>query len=446
MRSDMLNCGSASRDITPDSPQFLYGYPHARRMSTGTHDPLLASALLLQRGNQHCLFISVDLAYVDKATTAAVRQRIHALTGVSVHSILLSATHTHSGPVTVNCVASGADQVIPPPNLDYLAGVEAAIVSAAVEAWECRRPAEVTRVVADATGIGTCRHDPLGPSSLGSPVLAVRDSLTRKFIAIQVVCAMHPTVLHQDSTLFSADFPGMTRRFLQRTLTGADCPVLYHIGAAGNQSPRHVTKGNTFAEAVRLGEVLGKSIDQALRGATYSADITLDSTQHFIEAPPRQPPSFSAASSRLQLAQSWIEELRLSGAPAAAVRTAECDVFGAEETVAIAIAANNGKLLPAIQSCLPAEIQILRVGPTMFVGWPGEFFVEFAQSLSREHPDAVVITMANGELQGYVVTQEAIDRNYYEAGTALFKSPETGDLFVRESSKLILSLTSVGHV
>ena len=37
--------GAATADITPANPQFLFGYPHVPRVSTGVHDQLLSSAL-----------------------------------------------------------------------------------------------------------------------------------------------------------------------------------------------------------------------------------------------------------------------------------------------------------------------------------------------------------------------------------------------------------------
>jgi len=40
-----LEAGAAVVEITPRDRQFLYGYPHLRRYSTGVHDPLLSSAL-----------------------------------------------------------------------------------------------------------------------------------------------------------------------------------------------------------------------------------------------------------------------------------------------------------------------------------------------------------------------------------------------------------------
>lgn len=68
----------------------------------------------------------------------------------------------------------------------------------------------------------------------------------------------------------------------------------------------------------------------------------------------------------------------------------------------------------------PAEIQAIAIGPWRFVGWPGEFFVEYALAVRAAAPQTFVVTMANGELQGYVVTAEAAARGVYEATNALF--------------------------
>jgi len=46
---------------------------------------------------------------------------------------------------------------------------------------------------------------------------------------------------------------------------------------------------------------------------------------------------------------------------------------------------------------MPAEIQMIRVGPWNFVGWPGEIFVEHALALKALAPDPFVISLANGE-------------------------------------------------
>ena len=71
-----LIAGAATADITPDDAQFLFGYPHVRRYSTGVHDPLLSSALFLSDGKTSLLWVANDVIYVSRQTARRVRGRI----------------------------------------------------------------------------------------------------------------------------------------------------------------------------------------------------------------------------------------------------------------------------------------------------------------------------------------------------------------------------------
>jgi neutral ceramidase len=290
--------------------------------------------------------------------------------------------------------------------------------------------------VVRADGVGGNRHDPRGPADPEVPVMMVRSLSTHMPLACMVVYAMHPTVLHEDSTLISGDFPHFTREYLRRHVLPSSCPVLYHNGASGNQSPRHTAQANTMAEAQRLGERLGEAVATAICGITYQSDVRLACRRTHLELQPRQLPTAGEAELRLRRTEARLEELRRARALRQAVRTAECDWFGAEETVALARAASDGRLLQAIGSCSPAEIQLVEIGPWKFVAWPGEFFVEYALAVKARSPNTHVITLANGELQGYIVTMEAAKQNLYEATNALF-SPDNGSRVVQATMALI---------
>ena len=86
---------------------------------------------------------------------------------------------------------------------------------------------------------------------------------------------------------------------------------------------------------------------------------------------------------------------------------------------------------------MPAEIQLIRIGPWSFVAWPGEIFVEFALQIRSRHPNTFVISLANGELQGYVVTEKAMRDGRYEALNALFAGPESGRFLVEKTMELL---------
>jgi hypothetical protein len=289
-------------------------------------------------------------------------------------------------------------------------------------------------------------------------VLVVRDGEDRSYVAAMVVCSMHPTVLHEDSTLVSGDFPGMTRQYLQQHVLGKDCPVVYHTGPCANLSPRYVTEANTFDEATRLGHALGRSIAGAVDSIDYADDISLGCARGLMDLPPRSLPSVGEAQEQLDQSTRRLEMLRqrkkgtgpicrngpqgashkLDLSPfSAELRTAKCDWFGAEETLTLARAAATGRVDDAIASVMPAEIMVMHIGPWSFVGWPGEVSVEFSLDVKARHPDCYLISLANGELQGYVVTEQAVREGRYEALNALFAGPESGRLLVEKTLELL---------
>ena len=89
-------------------------------------------------------------------------------------------------------------------------------------------------------------------------------------------------------------------------------------------------------------------------------------------------PSVAQAEAGLTQARDRLAQLRADRTQRPVIRTAQCDWFGAEETLALARAAASGGLPPFVESCMPAEIQLICIGPWSFVAWPGEIFVEFA--------------------------------------------------------------------
>ena len=395
-----LEGGAATTDITPRSSQFLYGYPFVRRYSTGVHDPLLSSALYLSDGQTRVIFIANDVIYIGKASAARIRERVSTATSVPSRNIMITATHTHSGPKTLDLLSTEGDPVIPRTDAEYVQFMEENVALAAIEAVRRARPVEVGLSTADGTGIGMNRRDPMGPANPEVPVLMVRSLPDRSYIACMVVYSMHPTVLHEDSTLISADFPGMTRNYLQQEVLGLDCPVLYHTGPAGNQSPRHSTTGNSFSEAKRLGRMLGMAIAKTISKIHYVTPVNVTCCQEFVDLPPRSLPSVEQAQATIELAKAKLKRLRATAAPRQELRTAEVDCFGAEVNLTLARAGTNHRLQRAIESCLPAEIQTIKIGPWTFVGWQGEVFVEYALAVKAQVKNTYLISLANGELQG----------------------------------------------
>ncbi len=431
-----IQVGASEADISPQNPVHLFGYPGVERLSTGMHDPLMATTLLIDDGDSRVLFVATDLIWLPKNRVESIRRKIEATTGIAAAHVMISSSHTHSGPVTSNVLSVENDPHVPPPDEAWLDTVEQAIVDAARAAVESAEPATLGFAIADGSALGTNRRDPNGPSIPQMPVLVARAADTQRPIAAMVVCSMHPTVLHEDWTKISGDFPGLARVEL-RQRGKLTCPIVYHMGSSGNQSPRHVVKANTLEEAQRLGGLLADAIASGVDQAEPIAAPSVSVDRAFTDLPLRQMPSVEEAQRGVDAAYARLDQLRQEGAPKTTVRTAECDTFGADETLTLAKAAAEGRIEQAAATCLPAEIQVIRVGPHVFVGWPGEIFVEFALAVRERFPEAWIITLANGDLQVYLVTQQAVDEKAYEAGNGIFASPASGERLVDATVSLL---------
>ncbi len=296
-----LRAGVAVKDISPQSPMFLAGYPHVPRISTGIHDPLLASVLCLRNDTDCLLMMAVDILFISTATAREARQLISHKTGIAEANIFISCTHTHSGPLTVDYLSWRGDPCVPPTDEKYLAFLVDNLVAASIVAAETPHHVEIAWVSVDARGVGSNRLSPDGVTDTEAGVLAVR-KIGGELLALSTIYGMHPTVLHEDSTLVSGDFPAYTRLHLRENF-GDSLVVLYNNAPCGNQSPRYAVKSQTFAEAERLGRMLGERIASAienLRDDDFSSDAVLASGIDNIITVPRLMPTVAKAKWLLQ--------------------------------------------------------------------------------------------------------------------------------------------------
>jgi len=434
-----LVAGAATTNITPLDPHFLFGYPHVERISEGVNDWLLSSALYLANGTNQILFISNDIIYINKASTARIRKEVFQKTGIPSCNIMISATHTHSGPITTDILSSLNDPVVPKVDIKYVHYMEDKIIESACNAFQNATSAKAGFLLADGTGVGTNRHSPTGPLDMEVPALVIKKT-NNEFVACLLVCNMHPTILHENSKLYSGDFPAYAKEILQKKYLGCECPVIYFTGAAGNQSPRHVTKENTFEEAHRIGNIIAKAVGTKINeGLEYSSEVSILSLQKMVNLPKRQFPKLEFAEKNQKKCLERFEFLKKTSDNAPQIRTAEVDWFGSEELLSLTKLSEEGALEKVYKSCLPAEIQIFKIGSLCFVAWPGEIFIEYELELKKKRDNIFLMTLSNGELQGYMATKEAVDKGYYEASNSLFQY-SAGNILVNETLNLLKTI------
>ena len=296
---DGLHFGYAESVITPGRNIGLAGYAQRAESgfnNSGVLDELFARALCLRMGEETLLIVTLDLCNLFTADADAIRTAVHDKTGVPVSNILLSVSHTHSGPVT-NARPGNAD--LHPENIAavqaYTQELRDGIVTLCAEAGARMRHAHLSTItyraglgynrrltVKDSDGkahakmiFNLWRHDrsePQGSTDPDMPVLmfethpaAQEDDYLAQNAANRVVlfnCALHPVVMGKHNRYVSADYVGAARRCLERTL-GAGTRAMFLLGACGDINPALATQYNPHAVDI-VGNAIGYGIATVL--------------------------------------------------------------------------------------------------------------------------------------------------------------------------------------
>ncbi|HOV62306.1 MAG TPA: hypothetical protein PLG43_00305 [Spirochaetia bacterium] len=433
----MLKAGIAIVDISPEKGIGLAGYPHHPRLNTGIHDPLFASCLFLDNGKEKIEIICMDLVMYPKDSVKRVRNAIEKATGVPGRNIMICCSHTHSGPwaspqIDLDAVGS---QIEPDPL--YVEKLREKLIAIGIAAVQNTFDASIgidRSFCGKEKGIGGNRRN---PNEIADPevwVIGVKDSTGALRVCLAKY-ALHPTFIHSDSFLVSADYPGYIRKHIAEAFPNA--VFLFAQGTSGNQSPRFFRVGKTFSEAERAGRTIGDSVLEALAAMEYSNLVELGCLSEDVDIATRTLPPLPAAEAAVIKYKTLWEEKKRTSTVERDIWIAELKFLGAESTLAYTKLNAQGKTLPRMDDVL-CEVQVFTIGGTRIVGLPGEIFVEFGLTIQYRAPfsKCFVIELSNGCLPGYACTAKAYAEGGYEAWTSMLSS-ESGDQLVDAAVRLL---------
>jgi neutral/alkaline ceramidase-like enzyme len=254
-------------------PDLLGRYPYAFwfRPSVGVHDPLKVRGLELESGNMRLLWLAVDLVGIDPSLLAELRQRL-ARRGLGYSAVIVSASHTHSGPGAY--AASwlfgflAVDRLSPAVRGRILDGLE----SAARQAGARKVTARVASGHAEVRDIAESRVQQPLDLTLGLVKILTRDG---RLLAVIWNYAVHGTALGRDNFLISGDLMGEAGTRIEREI---GVPALFVNGAVGDVSPR--PRGWRGVETA--GQALADGALRALKDARLEPDGLQIATEHVV--------------------------------------------------------------------------------------------------------------------------------------------------------------------
>jgi hypothetical protein len=434
----VLRAGVSIADISPGPGIELAGYPHHPRHNRGIHDPLFAACLCLDDGSTRLAIVSMDIVMYSKKYVNSVRDKAARRTNIPAKNIMICCSHTHSGPWASGRLDMEALEQGLKPDSDYVSDLGKTLVSLISEAYgnifEARIGVE-KGFCGREQGVGGNRRDPYGIADPEVWTIGVQDR-EGNWKACLVKYTLHPTFLHSESFLVSADYPGYIRKYLASTKPGMI--FMFAQGPSGNQSPRYFRSGKTFAEAERVGTAIGVEADRVLDDMELFTDLPLQVKSIEIDVDIKKLPDKKSAETAVERTKRVWKQVKTAGAPERDVWNAELNFLGAEDTLAYVLLHERGKVLELLRDETPVEIQIIGIGDSRVVGLQGEIFVEFGMTIQYRAPfiKTFVVELANGCLPGYAATAKAHAEGGYETGTSLLTA-RTGEWFVEAALKLL---------
>lgn len=426
MTATRLRAGVGRADLTPERTVPLSGYGNREQPSTGVHDDLAATALVLSDGGTRIGLVSADLLNVSTGLRARVRRRV---ADCDLDAVVLAATHTHAGPY-VPAPAIDVHPTLSSPETGHVAAIEDALVAALRGAATDLSPAalRVGRAECDAArnrradgGVsGNVRVPQGGTDPEVLTLEAVREAGPD---AVLVNFACHPTCTTGRERRVSADWPGVLRRRLEgggewgnetdggEGEDGEDRRVLFWNGACGDLNPRRWSGDRAGAAVYEHMTEIGGAVADAARDALGSAERTATDAPLFarrrdLRLPVRETPARETLESRLADLDAALSDG--DGGSGAGADRLRADRAYVEELLAV-------EAWDATH--LPATVRHLAVGGIELLTLPGEVFVGHGLECKRRASGDLFVATYADAYPGYFPRLADLPDGGYEVRT-----------------------------
>ncbi len=281
--------------ITPPLGTPLAGYGHRQnQVATEVLDDLEARVFWLQDEDEKdaVVIVTADIIGFGNLLTADLRASVKTQFGLSQERLLLAASHTHSGPQTCENMV-GVGDLIP----DVVATVRNKILEAITKSQQNLRPVEVFVGKGRCEGYAVNRRlvrdgkvffapNPEGVRDDEVTVIVFREALNGKILVVLFHFTCHPTVM--GDLRITADYPGATRRFIERSL---NCAAGFLPGCFGDIRPnctfiggKRFRRGEPEDVAI-FGEGLGQEVVRIARNDLLKVKPNLNAQMVTVDLP-----------------------------------------------------------------------------------------------------------------------------------------------------------------
>jgi neutral ceramidase len=354
-------------------------------------------------GVKRAVIITSDLVGIDRGLAREVCEELKRKHGLPREAVLLSVSHTHSGPVVRGNLEAmyGLDDKQTALVRAYAETLRARLADVVRQAVDDLRPARLGWAVGHASFAVNRRNNKeadvprlreegrlVGPVDHDVPVLTVRD-LRGALRAVLFGYACHATVL--DGYQWCGDYPGFAQAELEKAHPGAVALFWAGCGADQNPLPRR-----SVALAARYGAELADSVEKVLRGAVTPPEGRLGLAYAEVDVP------FSQLPTREKIvADSLSKDKYVAARAALLLKEME----------------KNGGL----RGTYPYPVQVWQLGGGLtFVALGGEVVVDYSIRLKKElGPGRTWVAGYANDVMAYIPSLRVLKEGGYEGAGAM---------------------------
>ncbi len=450
MEKKNLQAGFARVDVTPSMDTPIIGY-YIERKVEGVLDPLEVNAVAISCKEQLVVLLSVDNCGLEQKRLLPIRENISKKVGISVQSVFIHATHTHTGPGGSLTYGENDDLLE-----EYFSTLAKKCVDAACLAVQDLKPARVGVGVGKAEKVafvrrfrmkdGTIQTNPgVGNPNIKEPlgevderVNVVRIDREKGESIVIVNFGNHPDTV--GGSLISADWPGFVRKFVEKSIDNTKC--IFFNGAQGdvNHVNVHPQKGDFndlfcdfdgcsrgYGHARHIGRVIAGAVMQVYDKVDYLNVNEIQSKTVNIRIPSNRPTE---------------EELPLARKYVALHRSGKDDEIPYKGMMLTTVVSEAERMLRLEYGpdYFESIISVIKIGDVAFVGLPGEPFTDIGRKIKETQGfELILLCCCVNDSMGYFPTTDAYTEGGYEARGSRFKAG-VADIMIHEAVKLLQSL------
>lgn len=396
-----IQVGVSKIDITPPIGVKMAGFAARLKDSEGIHDPLFVRTIVIKCQKNLVSISSIDVSTLDKIIVDKIREFVSRYVNIPKENILITATHTHSGPHTGKCGEDWTD-------LEWLGQLVKKVATSIIIAYKKLKVAKVGFGIGYVDNISANRREPGGPIDPYVRVIAFND-LKGDPIATLVNYSMHPVTLRYNNTLISADYPGYLCKYLDEWGYGMG---IFLQGTAGDIRPKIVEKLGTeydieigYKEAERMGKILAaEAIKTRESIEKFLTNVCVLTKRIEYELPTQKLPPLSEVESRIKGAE---EKLRKAKSKEEAIKANWENYANRLLKFMLKNRVKNNKI--------KTESMLIRINDVLIISLPGEPLVRIGMEIRERigKKDAVIVGYSNDSI-GYIPSLHDFEKGGYE--------------------------------